>query len=62
MGFLLFAGDTYYACGGGHDFVGSFESLEDAIEAGENLKGRDWWHVFDVEIGKVVKADGYVQC
>lgn len=62
MRFLLFAGDTYYACGGGHDFVDSFENLECAIEAGQNIKGRDWWHVFDVEAGKVVKNDGYSHC
>jgi hypothetical protein len=44
MKYLLFAGDTYYPSGGAKDFIGSYESLEEAIKA---VPGYDWAHIAD---------------
>jgi hypothetical protein len=57
--FLLFAGEIYYASGGFHDLIGSFDSLEEAVSDAENdapeVSGfRQWWHVFDLDARKVV--------
>ena len=30
--FLLFAGTTFYPCGGWNDFIASFETLHDALQ------------------------------
>jgi len=53
--FKLFAGHNYYPSGGYNDYVGSFDSLEKAIEGGETKRmgygylgddyEYDWWHV-----------------
>lgn len=42
--YLLFAGDSYYPCGGWRDFVGAFPSIESAVEY-VNTVDCDWWHV-----------------
>ena len=44
--YMLFAGSTYYPCGGCRDFEGTFVSIEAAIEAAANISC-DWWHVAD---------------
>ena len=31
--YLLFSGEDYYPSGGAYDFIGSFESIEDAVNA-----------------------------
>lgn len=46
----LFAGSHHYACGGYNDFVGSFQTVEKAIESANAKKPdgdfvNDWWHV-----------------
>ena len=46
--YLLFAGDFYYPGGGMNDLVGSFDSVEEAIEAG---KQNEWYHVVQVMHG-----------
>lgn len=63
--FLVFAGSNYYPCGGWSDFVGAYDSLEEARAAAEERKtlgqayearGQtfrctpdDWAHVVDLE-------------
>lgn len=48
--FLLFAGDTYYPNGGWGDFIASFETKEDAIEAERMARARNSWsHLIDLE-------------
>jgi hypothetical protein len=46
--FLLFAGQTYYASGGFHDFVKSYDSREEACEVALS-SNRSWWHVYDAQ-------------
>ena len=54
--FLLFAGDTYYPCGGWHDFIGSYDSYEEAAANGD-IDRNDWWHVIDHKTGlRISKA------
>lgn len=36
--FLLFAGDIYYPVGGWNDFVGAFDSAEEAVNSLKNPK------------------------
>lgn len=58
--FLLFAGNTYYARGGWHDFVGEFDSADVAVamaeERGEGAYG--WWHVLDSATGQIIHCYG----
>lgn len=51
--FWVFAGDSYYASGGMADFIGQFDDLESAKNAGV-AADCSWWHVLDVQIMKVV--------
>ena len=44
--YLLFAGDHYYPAGGVHDLVGSYESLDEAINITKEYN-YDWAHVWD---------------
>lgn len=64
--FMLFAGECFYASGGFHDWVGSFETLEDAVRCAESKVklyiGSDvesdafeWWHIFDQKQQIVVR-------
>ena len=51
--FLLFMGEHYYPEGGWHDFMGSFETLEDAKSAA--LKSNwEWVQVVDIEENDIV--------
>lgn len=53
--FLLFGGDKYYACGGWADFLGSFDSVEEALAQPK----QEWRHVIDThQLGKPVHVDG----
>lgn len=49
--FLLFAGTTYYACGGWADFIGAYDSVELAVAVAGN--DYDWFHVIDSATGEV---------
>jgi hypothetical protein len=60
--FLLFAGEKYYPRGGYGDYIGSFDSIEDADkelqeislhEAGE-LSDIEWAHLWDIEEDVVI--------
>lgn len=56
--FALFAGQDYYPGGGWEDFVGMYESLEEALEAyksdGDSVIKYEWGHVVDLENQVVV--------
>ena len=59
--YLIFQGDNYYPTGGWLDFVGSRETLDDAIIIAQTLQlprsvSLDWWFVVDLELGVVVKS------
>ena len=71
--YILFAGQSSYARGGGDDFVKSFDDQEEAATQGENLCcseyceihelfQHDWWHVFDTEIERIVAGYGFPKC
>ena len=53
--FIAFAGDDYYPQGGWNDFLGGFDSIQDAVEELARMQSVDWWHVVDVSTGKIVK-------
>ena len=62
MRYLLFVGEEYYACGGGHDFLAAGDDLDALILQGE-VRCRsdgddaiDWWHVFDIEQQQIVEG------
>lgn len=44
--YLLFAGDNYYPSGGWSDFIGSFDTVEQALARQCDIR-RDWYHVVD---------------
>lgn len=50
--YALFAGDNYYPMGGMGDFVGSFNTIEEALIA---IDGKDWWHVIDTDTWNAVR-------
>lgn len=50
--FALFAGASYYPCGGWRDLMGYFDTAEDALCADRSYK--DWWHVVDLTSGEIV--------
>ena len=54
--YLLFAGEDYYPSGGAYDFVGSFDSIDEAVNALNYKEYRDCWaNVFDLTTEKIVK-------
>lgn len=50
--FILFAGYTYYPCGGADDMRGSFDTLLEATTQAATTHC-DWWHVLDTQTGEV---------
>lgn len=63
--YLLFVGEPFYPRGGWHDFRGDFDSVDDGVATGRELKdspdfiaGR-WWHVVDTDTGKIVAGTFY---
>lgn len=50
--YLLFAGWVYYPGGGWEDFIGSFDTVEEAKAAIEGSK--DWAHIIDKETGEKI--------
>ena len=49
--YLLFGGDCYYPAGGWDDFMGAFDTFEEARQhAGDHPA--DWQHVVDTETMK----------
>jgi len=58
--YILMGGQVYYASGGLYDFLGSFDTIHEAITLAheqEKLnggRGISWWHVFCCDRRKVV--------
>jgi hypothetical protein len=53
--FLLFRGEQYYPRGGWHDFVDSFNTLEEARRATFNVESWGW--DFDTDWAMVVDSE-----
>jgi hypothetical protein len=55
--YWLFGGNSYYPNGGMGDFRGSYDSREEAIEAGKAIKvsHSNWYHVFDSQENEIAK-------
>lgn len=51
--FLLFCGADYYPSGGWGDFVGDFETMEEALER-KNVINEEWFQIVDIETAEVV--------
>lgn len=58
MNYLLFIGSAYYPSGGWDDFKGSFQTLDEAIEAKNRYRTEDWWHIVSL-IESAIVAQGY---
>ena len=57
MRYMLFGGDdTYERLGGMHDFMGLYDTIEEAIAAAA-ARGCEWYHVADRETFEIV-VDG----
>ena len=59
--FLAFAGSRYYPSGGWEDFIGDFDTLEEASAFAaafeEDITPYGWWNVADSE-SRVIAAEG----
>jgi hypothetical protein len=53
MRYMLFAGDSYYPCGGMEDFRGRFDTMAELVV---NIGRADWFNVYDIVRG--VTIDG----
>ena len=53
--FLLFMGDQYYPSKAWNDFVGDFDTLEDALKETEE-SSKDWYQIVDIETGQIVSS------
>lgn len=51
--YALFEGSEYYPAGGWDDFVGTYDTKEEAEKARSPLK-YGWWHVVDLQTGEKV--------
>jgi hypothetical protein len=60
--YWLFAGAVYYACGGIHDLLATYPTLDDARTAAvaweieEDIAPYSWWHVIDQTTGQILAA------
>lgn len=59
MRYQLFAGNCYYAAGGGHDYQGSAKTVDDLVASSvlidsDGFESFGWWHVFDIETRQIV--------
>jgi hypothetical protein len=52
--YFLFSGLTYYPAGGAYDLVGSWDTVEEALE--NVIQSDDWWHIYDLASGKIVAS------
>ena len=56
--YLLFAGSTYYPYGGWEDFIGVFESVEEAKSYFHTHKHDElweWYHIVEIDSLKLVE-------
>lgn len=59
--FLLFKGDDYYPQGGFDDFVGSYDTVDEAMDA-HKPESCQWAHVADSLEWSIVAKSGWVHC
>lgn len=62
--FCVFAGYDFYPAGGWHDFRLSRDTLEEAMQAAEDLRNQEpgevvWWQIFDATQRRVVAQSQY---
>jgi hypothetical protein len=63
--YLVFAGLSYYAHGGWRDFIGSFDDLPEANQAGlDTMKEDDracdpWYQIVDLTTGQIIEEKIY---
>lgn len=58
--FLLFHGDNYYPRGGFYNFIGSYNTLEEAQDAAQKQRIEDcWWHIADLKHEEVCLRGSY---
>lgn len=64
--YWLFGGTTNYPHGGFCDFLGSFDSLDDAKHTANHKEFDfeytcgvcEWWHIFDTETKTIIRGEG----
>lgn len=61
MKIALFSGAFYYPSGGIEDFVGFFESVDEAIKAGQS-EDNDWYQVVDVLEMQTIDSGSQKSC
>ncbi len=59
--FVLFSGDFYYPVGGAGDYKNSFATLEEAKLIALTDHARDWWHILDLNTGKIHHDNGEIE-
>lgn len=52
MRYMLFGGEIYYALGGGNDYIGQSDSLQE-LKDYPSLDDCGWWHILDTESGVI---------
>ena len=55
--YWVFAGDNYYPGGGAYDFIGSFDSFDEAKVASKKsykIGECRWVHIFDAETNEII--------
>ena len=52
--FLVFSGYDYYPCGGWDDFLGAFDSIEEARAAAAKEAPSNWTQIVDLQSGEKV--------
>ena len=56
---MLFAGETYYACGGINDLMkvdSDIEALQQFISERQKTYDAEWWHIYDSVAGELVRG------
>ena len=53
--FLLFKGEIYYPCGGWDDFVGSFDTANEARAAIGKMDSYKWYQIIDADDGAEIE-------
>lgn len=59
----LFGGQQYYACGGMHDLIGIYPSIDSAKAAATEAEqqGRvEWWHIVVASSGVIVAQSEFL--
>lgn len=64
MSYFLFMGDIYYPKGGMDDYKGSFDTLDEAMKVGNELKyfsvTGNWGHIVRVNEGDYINSSSLV--